>query len=82
MINLYVGNLSFDTSESDLRSHFAELGHVQSVKIIQDRETGKSRGFAFVEMSNDDEGREALKQLNGVALHDRDLKVSTARERP
>lgn len=80
-MNLYVGNLSFDTSESDLRSHFVAIGHVQSVKIIQDRETGKSRGFAFVEMSNDDEGRAALQQLDGVALQGRDLKISEARDK-
>lgn len=77
----YVGNLNFDTTESELRAHFAEVGEVQSVAIITDRETGKPRGFAFVEMGNAGEGREAINQLDGVALNGRDLKVSEARER-
>ena len=81
MTNIYVGNLSFNTSENDLRDHFAQFGQVKSVKIITDHETKKPRGFAFVEMGYDAEGEEAIKQLDGVALDGRDLKVNTAHER-
>lgn len=81
MTNIYVGNLNFDTSEDDLRQHFAQFGEVKSAKIITDRETGKPRGFAFVEMLNGSEGQEAIKQLDGVALGGRDLKVNVARSR-
>ena len=81
MTNIYVGNLSFDTSESDLRKHFAQFGEVVSAKIITDRETNKPRGFGFVEMPYDSERDEAIKQLDGVALDGRDLRVSTARSR-
>ena len=81
MTNIYVGNLNFDTSESQLRDHFAKFGAVTSVKIITDRETNKPRGFGFIEMPYDGEGQEAIKQLDGIALDGRDLKVNTARER-
>lgn len=81
MTNIYVGNLNFETSENDLRQHFAQFGEVKSVKIIIDRETNKPRGFAFIEMPQDHEGQEAIKQLDGVALDGRDLKVNSARSR-
>ena len=63
-MNLYVGNLSYDMSEENLRSEFAEYGEVQSAKIITDRDTGRSRGFGFVEMNSDDEGKKAMEALN------------------
>lgn len=81
MTNIYVGNLDFATSQNDLREHFAQFGEVKSVNIITDRETNKPRGFAFVEMPHDADGQEAIKQLDGVALGGRDLKVNVARSR-
>ncbi len=81
MTNIYVGNLSFDTSEEDLRQHFASIGEVKSAKIITDRETGKPRGFGFVEMDNPGDVQEAIRQLDGVSLGGRDLKVNEAKER-
>jgi RNA recognition motif-containing protein len=81
-MNIYVGNLSFRSSEDDLRDVFSEFGEVESVKIITDRETGRSRGFAFVEMSNDDAGANAIASLNGRDHLGRDLTVNEARPRP
>jgi RNA recognition motif-containing protein len=75
---LYVGNLPFSVTEDEIREHFAQLGEVHSVKIITDRETGKSRGFCFVEMENADE---AITELNGKELSGRKISVSEARER-
>ncbi len=80
-MNLYVGNLSYDLSEDDLRNAFAEHGEVSSAKIISDRMTGRSKGFGFVEMPNDDEGRSALEALNDQELMGRNLRVSEARPR-
>ncbi len=80
-MNLYVGNLSYDLSEDDLKNAFGEHGEVSSAKIISDRMTGRSKGFGFVEMPNDDEGRSALEALNDVELKGRSLKVSEARPR-
>ncbi|HJM10236.1 MAG TPA: RNA-binding protein, partial [Candidatus Marinimicrobia bacterium] len=62
-MNLYVGNLSYDMSEENLRTEFAEYGEVQSAKIITDKFTGRSRGFGFVEMNSDDEGKKAMEEL-------------------
>ncbi|MDQ6979715.1 MAG: RNA-binding protein [Mariprofundaceae bacterium] len=81
-MNIYVGNLSFRSSEDDLRDVFSEFGEVESVKIITDRETGRSRGFAFVEMTNDDGGANAIASLNGRDHLGRDLTVNEARPRP
>jgi RNA recognition motif-containing protein len=78
---LFVGNLSFDTRSSDLESLFAQAGTCESVAIITDRETGQSRGFAFVEMSNSNEAAAAIAQFNGADLQGRSLNVSEARER-
>jgi len=76
---LYVGNLSFDASEQDLRDLFADAGEVDSIKIITDRYTGRSRGFAFVEMSTGEEAEKAVSMLNGKQWMDRELKVDEAR---
>lgn len=78
---LYVGNLSYATTEDDLKTLFANAGTVASVAVIKDRETGRSKGFAFVEMSTQEEAEKAIAQLNGYTLGDRDLRVSIARPR-
>src|SRR5512138_1762926 len=80
-MNIYVGNLPFTVSEDDVRLAFAAYGTVSSVAIIKDRETGQSRGFAFVEMPNNDEGNAAINNLNGKPLKGRALKVNEARPR-
>ncbi len=80
-MNMYVSNLSFHTVEDDLRKLFEQFGSVSSVKIITDRETGRSRGFAFVEMDSDDEAKEAMKGLNNKEIEGRALSVSVAREK-
>jgi RNA recognition motif-containing protein len=80
-MNIYVGNISFNASEDDIRDIFGEYGQVDSVKIILDHDTGRSRGFGFVEMANDDEGRAAVESLNGYDLEGRELKVNEARPR-
>jgi RNA recognition motif-containing protein len=78
--NIYVGNISYQTTEEELNELFSEYGTVQSAKIISDRETGRNRGFAFVEM--DDAGAdEAIKNLNNTEFGGRTLKVNEARER-
>ena len=80
-MNLYVGNLSYDMSEENLRTEFAEYGEVQSAKIITDKFTGRSRGFGFVEMNSDDEGKKAMEELNGKDFDGRQLVVNEARPR-
>ena len=80
-MNLYVGNLSYEMSEENLRSEFAEYGEVQSAKIITDKFTGRSRGFGFVEMNSDDEGKKAMEELNGKDCEGRQLVVNEARPR-
>ena len=80
-MNLYVGNLSYDMSEENLRSEFAEYGEVQSAKIITDKFTGRSRGFGFVEMNSDGEGKKAMEELNGKDFEGRQLVVNEARPR-
>ncbi|MCH2390503.1 MAG: RNA-binding protein [Nitrospinales bacterium] len=80
-MNLYVGNLSYEMSEENLRSEFAEYGEVQSAKIITDRDTGRSRGFGFVEMNSDGEGKKAMEELNGKDFEGRELVVNEARPR-
>ncbi|MFO0816013.1 MAG: RNA-binding protein [Gemmatales bacterium] len=76
---LYVGNLSYETSEADLRQVFEQHGNVSSVQIIMDRDTGRSKGFAFVEMSNDQEAQAAIAALNGQTSGGRPLTVNEAR---
>jgi RNA recognition motif-containing protein len=80
-MNIYVGNLSYGMSEDELREAFAAYGDVASVKILSDRETGRSRGFGFVEMPNQSEGEAAVAQLNGKDVGGRSLRVNEARPR-
>ena len=82
MKNLFVGNLTFDTTEDSLRELFAPMGEVQQVRIMTDRDTGKSRGFAFVEMANDDDAAKAIAALNGKEFGGRALTINEARPRP
>ena len=78
---LYVGNLSYSTNEDDLRSLFSQAGTVASVALIKDRDSGQSKGFAFVEMSNQAEVQKAIELFNGRSLGDRELRVSIAQPR-
>jgi RNA recognition motif-containing protein len=78
-MNIYVGNLSFDMTEEDLRKEFEAFGKVDSVNIIKDKFTDKSRGFAFVEMATSDEGKAAVAAINGKDVKGRALNVSEAR---
>ena len=78
---LYVGNLSYTTSEEDLRTLFAQAGTVASVAVIKDRDTGQSKGFAFVEMSTQAEAQKAISQFNAKDFQDRALTVNLARPR-
>ena len=80
-MKLYVGNISLDTSEQDLEDCFGEIGTVESVNIITDRDTGRSRGFGFVELSSQEEGQNAISQLDGKELDGRALKVNEAKPR-
>lgn len=80
-MNIYVGNMSYDTTEDDLRDAFAEFGAVTKVSVIMDRETGRPRGFAFVEMANDDEGKAAIEALNLQKVGGRSITVNEARPR-
>jgi len=76
---LYVGNLSYDMSDSDLQTLFEQFGQVQSVQIIMDRDTGRSKGFGFVEMSSNSDADRAIAELNGRELDGRALNVNEAR---
>lgn len=78
-MKLYVGNLSFNTTNQDLNDLFGAVGTVESVNIIEDRETGRSRGFGFVEMASQAEGENAIAQLNGKGVGGRELKVNEAK---
>jgi len=78
-MKMYVGNLSFNTSEQQLEDLFAEFGEVQSAALVTDRDTGRPRGFGFVEMSDSDAGQEAIEKLNGTNFGGRDLTVNEAR---
>jgi len=80
-VNIFVGNLPYTSSEQQLRDMFAQYGQVSSARIISDRETQRSRGFGFVEMPNDNEGRAAIEALNGYQSGGRPLKVNEARPR-
>jgi RNA recognition motif-containing protein len=80
-MKLYVGNLSFNTSAQDLEKMFGEVGTVESANLIEDRETGRSRGFAFVEMSSQEEGENAISVLNAKEIDGRELIVNEAKPR-
>ncbi|WP_028972830.1 RNA recognition motif domain-containing protein [Spirochaeta cellobiosiphila] len=79
MKNIYVGNIAYGASEEDLRDAFSEYGDVASVKIIMDRDTGRSKGFGFVEMETEEAAASAIEALNGAELIGRPLKVNEAR---
>jgi RNA recognition motif-containing protein len=79
MTNLYVGNLSFQATEADLRALFEPFGQIERVHIATDRETGQARGFAFVEMANDEEAKKAMASLDGKEMSGRNMKVNEAR---
>ena len=79
---LYVGNLSYDTGESQLQELFGKAGNVDTVKVMRDMATGRARGFAFVEMSSDEEAQAAISQLNDFELDGRRLAVNEARPKP
>ncbi len=81
MKRIYVGNLSYDTTDEGLERAFAEFGAVNNVQIMRDRETGRSRGFAFVEMASADEADAAIQGMNDAMLDGRNLKVNEARPR-
>ena len=81
-MKLYVGNLPFKTNTQDLEALFAQVGTVESTNIIEDRETGRSRGFGFVEMATKDEASKAVEMLNGRLFRDRNLVVDEARPQP
>lgn len=80
-MNIYVGNLSYDMTDSELREAFAAFGEVTSAKVISDRDTGRSKGFGFVEMSDSSEAEAAINALNGNDVGGRPLRVSEARPR-
>ncbi|MBA4122469.1 MAG: RNA-binding protein [Acidobacteria bacterium] len=78
---LYVGNLAFGVTSDDLHEHFAQAGTVESAKVVEDRDTGRSRGFGFVEMASSEEAMAAIEQFNGQDLDGRNLVVNEARPR-
>jgi cold-inducible RNA-binding protein len=80
-MNIYVGNLSYEVTEDDLRQEFAAFGKVSSVSVVTDKYSGKSKGFAFVEMPTVAEGQQAITTLNGKTIKDRAITVNAARER-
>jgi len=80
-MNIYVSNLSFNTSDAELNELFSAFGEVSSAKVITDRETGRSRGFGFVEMPSEDEGKDAMLGLNNKEVEGRAMSVSVAKER-
>lgn len=80
-MNIYVGNLPYSVVEEDLREIFEEYGEVASVKIINDKLTGRSKGFGFVEMDDDDEAKKAIEELNNADLSGRNIKVNESRPR-
>ncbi|HEO71987.1 MAG TPA: RNA-binding protein [Candidatus Hydrogenedentes bacterium] len=80
-MNIYVGNLSYDTDDASLRSAFEQHGAVDDARVIQDKYTGRSRGFGFVEMPNDSEAKTAIERMEGANLDGRPLRVNEARPR-
>src|SRR6516225_4088131 len=80
-MNIYISNLSFNVTDEDLQDYFAEYGEVSSAKVIMDKFTGKSRGFAFVEMSDDEAAKKAIEELDGATVDGRVIGVSVAKPR-
>jgi RNA recognition motif-containing protein len=80
-MKLYVGNLNFKTTGEDLQELFGQVGTVESASVVMDRDTGRSRGFGFVEMSSNEEGQKAIEQFNGKEFNGRNLSVNEARPR-
>ncbi len=80
-MNIYISNLSYNVTDADLNDLFAEYGEISSAKIITDRETGRSRGFGFVEMPNDADGQKAIDELNGAEYDGKTISVNIARPR-
>jgi RNA recognition motif-containing protein len=78
-MNIYVGNLSYKVSDQELQGVFEEFGEVTSAKVIKDRETGRSKGFGFVEMDNDEDAQTAIDELDGAEINGRAVKVNKAR---
>ncbi|MGB0717493.1 MAG: RNA recognition motif domain-containing protein, partial [Phycisphaerae bacterium] len=81
-MDIYVGNLAYSTADQDLREHFEQFGAVSSARVITDRETGRSRGFGFVEMESDADAERAISEMDGKDLDGRMLNVREARPRP
>lgn len=77
--NLFIGSLAFATTDDGLKAHFEQVGPVASARVITDRDSGRSKGFGFVEMENDDDNQKAIDQLNGKELDGREINVSVAR---
>ncbi len=80
-MNIYVGNLNYQLTEDDVRDVFSEYGEVTRVNLITDRDTGRAKGFGFVEMSNDEDGKKAIEELDGAEINGRNMKVNEARPR-
>ena len=80
-MRIYVSNLGFSVTDADLSTLFGEFGQVVSAKVIMDRETGRSRGFAFVEMSNEEDGKKAIQSLNNKDVQERTISVSVAKDK-
>ena len=80
-MNIYVSNLSFNTQDEDLRGFFTEYGEVSSAKVIMDKTTSRSRGFGFVEMSDDEASKKAISELDGTTVDGRTIKVTEARQK-
>ncbi len=81
-MNIYVGNLSYEVTEEELRQEFSAFGEVEAVRLITDRDSGRPKGFGFVEMPSDSEGQAAIEALNGKAVKGRDMNVNVSRPRP
>ncbi len=81
-VKIYVGNLSFKATDDDLRAAFEPYGEVVSARVIKDKETGRSRGFGFVEMPNQEQGNAAISKVNNTDIVDRPVRVNEAQERP
>ena len=80
-MNIYIGNLHYNVNEEELKEIFKEYGEVMSVTIITDKYSGRSKGFGFIEMLNDEEANKAIDTLNGTEIHGRKIAVNKARER-